>query len=61
MIEVKSRTARCVKCKRTWYISIYTTLNKSGYTCPICKGITGEAMDDQIFIKKNGYALNAYL
>ena len=57
----KGLTVRCVKCSRLWNISIYMVLNKFGYTCPICKGTTREAMEEQKFIKENGYALNAYL
>lgn len=57
---IKPKTERCIKCNRKWNVSIEQNVPAKGYICEICAGEVKQPRE-VIFIKKHGYALNAYL
>ena len=58
---VRPKTERCIKCNRKWNVGIDQSIPATGYLCEVCEGEASQSAEELISIKKNGYALNAYL
>ena len=52
---------RCTKCNRKCNVGIKQSIPATGYLCEVCEGEASQSAEELISIKKNGYALNAYL